>query len=87
MLAKCAHEELRACGARVRRWTPIGVDSLTPSERRVAELAADGMTNRQIAHALFLTVTTIESHLAASHDKLGIRSRRELAKALGERAG
>ncbi|MBS1870184.1 MAG: AAA family ATPase [Actinobacteria bacterium] len=86
-LAKRAYDELRTCGARVRRWTPIGVDSLSPSERRVAELAASGRTNREIAQALFLTVKTIESHLAAAYDKLGISSRRQLPEALGGRAG
>jgi DNA-binding NarL/FixJ family response regulator len=45
------------------------------------------MTNREIAQALFLTVKTIESHLAAAYDKLGIRSRRQLPDALGDRAG
>ena len=69
----------------MRRWTPIGIESLTPSERRVAEMAANGMTNRQMAQSLFLTVKTIETHLAATYDKLGIRSRRELPEALGER--
>ncbi|HEU4702097.1 MAG TPA: AAA family ATPase [Conexibacter sp.] len=86
-IAKQAYDELQATGERVRRWTPIGVESLTPSERRVAEMAASGMTNRQIAQALFLTIKTIETHLAATYDKLGIHSRRELPQALGERAG
>ena len=85
-LAKVAFDELAATGERVRGYTPIGVESLTPSQRRVAELAASGMTNREIAQALFLTVKTIESHLAAAYDKLGIRSRRQLPAALGERA-
>jgi DNA-binding NarL/FixJ family response regulator len=84
-LARQTFDELQATGEKVRRWTPIGVESLTPSERRVAELAANGMTNRQIAQSLFLTVKTIETHLAATYDKLGIRSRRELPDALGER--
>ena len=66
----------------MRRYTPIGVDSLTPSERRVAEMAASGMTNRQIAQDLFLTVKTIETHLSAAYDKLGIRSRQQLGDAL-----
>jgi DNA-binding CsgD family transcriptional regulator len=83
-LAKRTHDELLASGEKVRRYTPIGVDSLTPSERRVAEMAASGMTNRQIAQTLFLTVKTIETHLSAAYDKLGIRSRRQLADALGE---
>jgi DNA-binding CsgD family transcriptional regulator len=85
-LAKVAFDELAATGERVRRYTPIGVESLTPSQRRVAELAASGMTNRQIAQTLFLTVKTIETHLAAAYDKLGIRSRQQLPVALGERA-
>jgi DNA-binding CsgD family transcriptional regulator len=77
-LAKRAYDELSATGEKVRRYTPIGVESLTPSERRVAELAASGLTNRQIAQTLFVTVKTVETHLAAAYDKLGIRSRREL---------
>lgn len=86
-LAKRASDELAATGERVRRYTPIGVESLTPSERRVAELAASGMTNRGIAQTLFVTVKTIETHLAAVYDKLGIRSRRELPAALGDGDG
>ena len=83
-LAKRTHDELQACGEKVRRYTPIGVESLTPSERRVAELAASGMTNRQIAQTLFLTIKTIETHLSAAYDKLGIRSRRQLVAALSQ---
>jgi DNA-binding CsgD family transcriptional regulator len=83
-LAKQAHDELEACGEKVRRYTPIGVESLTPSERRVAEMAASGLTNRQIAQTLFVTVKTIETHLSAAYDKLGIRSRQQLAEALRE---
>lgn len=83
-LAKRAHDELVATGEKVRRYTPIGVESLTPSERRVAEMAATGLTNRQIAQTLFLTVKTIETHLAAVFDKLGIHSRHALAAALGD---
>lgn len=86
-LAKRAFDELAATGEKVRRWTPIGVESLTPSERRVAEMAAGGLTNRQIAQTLFLTVKTIETHLAAVYDKLGIRSRRDLPEALHEPPG
>jgi DNA-binding CsgD family transcriptional regulator len=81
-LAKTAFDELAATGERGRRYTPIGAASLTPSQRRVAELAASGLTNRQIAQTLFLTVKTIESHLAAAYDGLGIRSRQELPAAL-----
>ena len=85
-LARRAFDELTATGEKVRTYTPIGVESLTPSQRRVAELAASGLTNRQIAQTLFLTVKTIEAHLAAAYDKLGIRSRQELPGALGELA-
>ena len=85
-LARRAFDELAATGEKVRTYTPIGVESLTPSQRRVAELAAGGLTNRQIAQTLFLTVKTIEAHLAAAYDKLGIRSRQELPGALSERA-
>ncbi|MDQ2630693.1 MAG: helix-turn-helix transcriptional regulator, partial [Actinomycetota bacterium] len=83
-IAKRAHDELQASGETVRRYTPIGVESLTPSERRVAELAASGMTNRQIAQSLFVTVKTVEAHLSAAYDKLDIESRRQLPAALGE---
>jgi DNA-binding CsgD family transcriptional regulator len=83
-LAKRTYHELEATGETVRRHTPIGVESLTPSERRVTELAASGMTNRQIAQMLFVTVKTIEAHLSASYDKLGIRSRQQLSDALTE---
>jgi len=81
-LAKRANAELQATGLTVRRYTPIGVESLTPSERRVAELAASGMTNRQIAQSLFVTVKTVEAHLSATYGKLDIGSRRELKGAL-----
>ena len=80
--AKRAHDELQATGETVRRYTPIGVESLTPSERRVADLAASGMTNRQIAQTLFVTVKTVEAHLSAAYHKLDIRSRQELKAAL-----
>ena len=59
-----------------------GVESLTPSERRVAEMAADNMTNKDIAQALFVTPKTVEVHLSNAYRKLGIRSRRELPAAL-----
>jgi DNA-binding NarL/FixJ family response regulator len=55
---------------------------LTPGERRVAELAASGETNRQIAQKLFVTVKAVEWHLSNAYRKLGISSRAGLAKAL-----
>lgn len=57
-------------------------DVLTPSERRVVELAAEGLANKQIATALFLTVNTVEVHLARAYAKLGVHSRSQLLKAL-----
>jgi DNA-binding CsgD family transcriptional regulator len=78
-LAQRAHQELEASGARVRKIVHGGVEALTPSERRVADMAATGMTNRQIAQALFLTSRTVETHLAHAYQKLDIRGRGELA--------
>jgi len=66
--------------ARLSRALVIGgIDALTPSERRVADLAAEGLSNRAIAETLFVTVKTVEMHLGHAYRKLGIRSRRELA--------
>jgi DNA-binding CsgD family transcriptional regulator len=83
-LAARAREELVIAGARPRREQLSGVDSLTPGERRVAEMAAAGMTNRQIAEALFVTVKAVEYHLRNTYRKLDIRGRPELASALGQ---
>ena len=60
-----------------------GVDALTVSERRVADLAARGLTNREIAQTLFLATRTVETHLAHTYQKLAIGGRRELAARLG----
>ena len=81
-LADRAEEELRAAGGRPRRRAGIGADALTASERRVAELAAGGASNKEIAQSLFVTLRTVELHLSNAYGKLQIRSRRELAAAL-----
>jgi DNA-binding CsgD family transcriptional regulator len=60
---------------------------LTPSEHRVARLAAEGRTNRQIAQALFVTPKAVEYHLANVYPKLGIGSRQQLVPALAEAPG
>jgi DNA-binding CsgD family transcriptional regulator len=70
--------ELYAAGGRPRRTALRGPAALTASERRVAALAADGQTNREIAQALFVTPKTVELHLRNAYRKLGIGSRREL---------
>jgi DNA-binding CsgD family transcriptional regulator len=81
-LAEGVRSELYAAGARPRTDALGGIGSLTASERRVADLAAGGETNRDIAQALYVTPKTVEVHLSNAYRKLGIRSRRELAGAL-----
>jgi DNA-binding CsgD family transcriptional regulator len=81
-LVDSVRSELHAAGARPRTTALGGVESLTAREARVAELAAEGRTNRDIAQALFVTPKTVEVHLSNVYRKLGIRSRRELARAL-----
>ena len=66
LLARHAHGELEASGARPRRERLDGVEALTPAERRVAQLAAEGLTNRQIAETLWVTLKTVEVHLGRS---------------------
>ena len=73
-----ASAELRLSGARPRRLALSGADALTASERRVVSLASDGLSNSEIAEALFLAEKTVEGHLGHAFRKLGIRSRREL---------
>jgi DNA-binding NarL/FixJ family response regulator len=77
-LAARAREELQATGARPRREWRTGVEALTPSELRVARLAAEGMTNREIAQTLYVTLKTVEAHLASTYGKLAIAGRSEL---------
>ena len=81
-LAQQAEIELRATGARPRRVVLTGLDSLTASERRVAELAGEGLTNREIAQTLFITTRTVEGHLTSVFRKLTLSSRAGLPAAL-----
>jgi DNA-binding CsgD family transcriptional regulator len=82
-IASRAREELLASGARPRRDMVTGRDALTPSELRVARLAASGSSNTEIAQALFVTTKTVETHLGRVFRKLNIGSRSELDEALG----
>jgi DNA-binding CsgD family transcriptional regulator len=86
VLAERARDELLATGAHPRRERLSGPEALTPSELRVARMAAAGRSNPDIAQALFLTRRTVETHLTHAYQKLDIRSRDELAGALGEAA-
>ena len=81
-LVRRAQEELAAMGARPRKLLLTGVDALTASERRVARMAAEGMSNKELAQALFVTVKAVEVHLSSVYRKLQISSRAQLAQAL-----
>jgi len=81
-IAERAHAELEATGVRRRKLVVGGLEALTPSELRVAELAAAGRSNRRIAELLFVTTKTVETHLYRAYRKLDISSREELPGAL-----
>jgi len=77
-LADRARAELLATGARPRRTAAHGWEALTPAERRVATLAAEGCGNREIAQQLFVSRRTVETHLTHVFQKLGVATRAEL---------
>jgi DNA-binding CsgD family transcriptional regulator len=81
-LAALARQQLIAAGARPRHTVPTGPEALTSAERRAAALAADGLSNRQIAQHLFITQPAVESHLRHAFQKLGITSRAGLPSRL-----
>lgn len=85
-LERRAHDELLATGARPRRLARTGLDALTPSERRVARLAAAGRTNREIAQELYVTAKTVEVHLSSTYRKLDISSRAQLPDVIAAEA-
>ncbi len=85
-LAARASTELRATGARPRRVLLSGLEALTASELRIAELAAKGLTNREIAQALFVTDRTVEGHLTNVFAKLAVTARTELPAAMTTRS-
>jgi DNA-binding NarL/FixJ family response regulator len=86
-LERRAKQELAAIGVRPRTTDHTGLGSLTPSELRVAELAAAGASNREVAQTLFVTEKTVETHLGRAFRKLDISSRRKLPDVLTRTAG
>jgi len=80
--AERARQELRASGETTRRRIPEAWAQLTPQELQIAQLAADGLTNREVGERLYLSHRTIGSHLYRLFPKLGITSRSQLAAAL-----
>lgn len=85
-LAERAYRALLATGARPRRKRQSGVFALTGRERRIARLAANGMTNQEIASSLFIARRTVEFHLSHAYRKLGVDGRADLAEAMSEPA-
>jgi DNA-binding CsgD family transcriptional regulator len=81
-LARRGNDEIAATGVRPRTVVHAGLDALTSSERRVAQLAAEGMSNKEIAQSLFITIKTVETHLSHAYRKLDITSRARLHRAL-----
>jgi DNA-binding CsgD family transcriptional regulator len=86
-LAQRAQGELAASGVRSVRMLMRGIDALTPSENRVAELAAQGKTTRQIADTLVVAPKTVEFHLRHIYRKLDVNSRSQLTKLLADSGG
>jgi DNA-binding CsgD family transcriptional regulator len=81
-----ARRELRASGERSRRRVPEARDQLTAQELQIAQLAAEGLSNREIDQRLYLSHRTISTHLYRVFPKLGIASRGELSAALAPRS-
>jgi DNA-binding CsgD family transcriptional regulator len=84
--SEMARRELRASGERSRRRIPEARDQLTAQELQIAQLAAEGLSNREIGQRLYLSPRTISTHLYRVFPKLGITSRGELSAALGRRS-
>jgi DNA-binding CsgD family transcriptional regulator len=83
-MCECARAELLHAGGRPRPAAGAGVGALTPAERRVADIAASGSTNREIARRLYLSPKTVEMHLRSAYRKLDLPGRGGLAAALEE---
>lgn len=85
--AERARRELRASGEVSQRRQPDSLDELTPQELQIVQMAAQGLSNREIAQRLYLSHRTVESHLYRAFRKLGVTSRAQLVNALGSRLG
>ena len=85
-ISSLARRELGASGGRRRR-RGASATELTSQERRVADLAATGLTNREIAATLYVSAKTVDHHLGRVYQKLGISSRRELIRSWPPAAG
>jgi DNA-binding NarL/FixJ family response regulator len=81
-LAAMARQELRASGETSRQRTPDARDQLTPQEQQIAQLVAEGLSNREVGERLYLSHRTVGSHLYRMFPKLGITSRAQVAQAL-----
>jgi DNA-binding NarL/FixJ family response regulator len=84
VLAQRARTELQSGPGRRARLELTGPSALTAAEWRTCRQAVEGQTNREIAQAMFVTEKTVERHLSSAYHKLGIRSRFQLAAALGD---
>ncbi|HEY4408939.1 MAG TPA: AAA family ATPase [Acidimicrobiia bacterium] len=82
VLVERIEADLKAAGARVPRRMRRSAAALTPTEERVARLVSGGLTNKEVAQKLFVSVRAVEFHLGNVYPKLGIASRRQLASAL-----
>ena len=80
-----ARQELRAAGEASRTRAATGRDDLTPQELQIAQMAAQGMTNREIGQALYLSHRTISTHLHNIFPKLGITARAQLQSVVNDR--
>jgi ATP/maltotriose-dependent transcriptional regulator MalT len=85
--AERARRELRASGESSRKRRRDALDELTPQELQIVQMAARGLSNREIAQQLYLSHSTVESHLYRVFPKLGVTSRAQLVGALGSRLG
>jgi DNA-binding NarL/FixJ family response regulator len=78
--AERARQELRASGETARKRDVSTLENLTPQELQTARLVAEGLSNRQVAERMYGSPRTVEYHLSHAYQKLGVRSRSELAR-------